>query len=197
MTTTELVSRLEAFEASHPGLYDFLAMATWSDFAQDLAITLMAHGQLSDRQLASAQSMRAKCEARNATAALRQTEIDLAAIFTMFDKARDNGLKKLIYRAKGLKISPASASGANAGALYVKTTGGEYLGKVVGSTFKAVGAATPEHKALLAEIAVDPSKVARDYGKETGQCCLCGRELSDPESVARGVGPICEGRWGL
>ena len=28
----------------------------------------------------------------------------------------------------------------------------------------------------------------------TGKCCACGRELTDPESIALGIGPYCGGR---
>lgn len=27
-----------------------------------------------------------------------------------------------------------------------------------------------------------------------GSCCRCGRALTDPESIARGVGPVCAGK---
>lgn len=26
-----------------------------------------------------------------------------------------------------------------------------------------------------------------------GKCCRCGRALTDPESIAKGIGPVCEG----
>lgn len=32
------------------------------------------------------------------------------------------------------------------------------------------------------------------YGRETGQCGQCGRTLTNPESIAAGIGPICAGR---
>jgi hypothetical protein len=35
---------------------------------------------------------------------------------------------------------------------------------------------------------------AKLFGVETGMCCVCGAFLTDPVSVARGIGPICEGR---
>lgn len=30
-----------------------------------------------------------------------------------------------------------------------------------------------------------------------GSCCVCGRTLTDPESVERGIGPECAGKMGL
>lgn len=32
---------------------------------------------------------------------------------------------------------------------------------------------------------------AKAYGVATGQCCVCGAELTDPKSVEAGIGPIC------
>lgn len=29
-----------------------------------------------------------------------------------------------------------------------------------------------------------------------GQCCACGRALTDPQSIASGIGPVCKSRLG-
>lgn len=34
---------------------------------------------------------------------------------------------------------------------------------------------------------------ASAYGRKTGRCMICGRLLTNPESVERGIGPICAG----
>lgn len=36
---------------------------------------------------------------------------------------------------------------------------------------------------------------AKAFGFEFGICCVCGAELSDPKSVAQGIGPVCAKRW--
>ena len=33
--------------------------------------------------------------------------------------------------------------------------------------------------------------IAQRFGREHGYCMICGRTLTDPDSVARGIGPIC------
>lgn len=38
---------------------------------------------------------------------------------------------------------------------------------------------------------------ARKFGKVYGICCVCGRTLTDEESVANGIGPICAGKFSL
>jgi Family of unknown function (DUF6011) len=49
----------------------------------------------------------------------------------------------------------------------------------------------------LAAIEVDPMRALEDHGQRTGRCGCCGRLLTDPVSVARGIGPICleTGGW--
>lgn len=35
---------------------------------------------------------------------------------------------------------------------------------------------------------------AKDFGLKTGVCCCCGAILTNPESIALGIGPICRGK---
>ena len=42
-----------------------------------------------------------------------------------------------------------------------------------------------------------PLQRAVAAGHETGNCCFCGRELTDERSVSAGYGPICAGHYGL
>jgi hypothetical protein len=32
---------------------------------------------------------------------------------------------------------------------------------------------------------------AAAFGRETGWCVVCGTELTDPDSIAAGIGPVC------
>lgn len=38
-------------------------------------------------------------------------------------------------------------------------------------------------------------ELAKQYGLETGRCCMCSRELTNPDSIAAGIGPICASRF--
>jgi len=49
-------------------------------------------------------------------------------------------------------------------------------------------------EALLLHLESNPAEIIRAIGREYGACCLCGQELSNPESIAAGIGPICAGR---
>lgn len=44
-------------------------------------------------------------------------------------------------------------------------------------------------------IMTDPWGAAMRYGQELGQCCRCGKSLTDERSRYYGIGPECEGRW--
>lgn len=38
-------------------------------------------------------------------------------------------------------------------------------------------------------------ELAAKYGKIYGFCMICGRTLTDEESIAAGIGPVCAGKW--
>jgi hypothetical protein len=48
-----------------------------------------------------------------------------------------------------------------------------------------------ERTRILDEIAKDPREAMLRYGRELGACGHCGRTLTDEESRAYGIGPIC------
>ena len=45
-------------------------------------------------------------------------------------------------------------------------------------------------------IAADPQAASVRYGREIGACGVCGRTLTDEDSRARGIGPICADKMG-
>jgi len=59
--------------------------------------------------------------------------------------------------------------------------GFEYTGR------KPLAVIKPEHRMTLDE--------AKEYGKITGTCCNCGRLLTNEESIAAGIGPICASKF--
>ena len=50
--------------------------------------------------------------------------------------------------------------------------------------------------AVIEQFEADPLGTAQKYGRESGRCCSCGRDLTDPESIASGIGPICATKFG-
>ncbi len=58
-------------------------------------------------------------------------------------------------------------------------------------TIKGAGDATAKFKRAMSEFAEDPEKFLCTVGKKIGECCMCGRPLSDDRSKERGFGPVC------
>lgn len=48
---------------------------------------------------------------------------------------------------------------------------------------------------VLSGIAIDPKAAAQAFSAEHGVCACCGSPLSDPFSIANGLGPICIQRF--
>lgn len=62
--------------------------------------------------------------------------------------------------------------------------------------FRAGSASVRERAtAILVEFEADPLAAAVKYGKESGRCCSCGRDLTDPASIDAGIGPICASKF--
>jgi len=45
-------------------------------------------------------------------------------------------------------------------------------------------------------LVADPAAAAKAYGLESGRCGICGRELTVPESIEAGIGPVCAQKAG-
>lgn len=88
-----------------------------------------------------------------------------------------------MYRKDGV-IYKVQKAIHGSGHLYVKRlteTGFEYAAG-------ALGALREEHKMTLEE--------CKEYGALYGTCCVCGRTLTDENSIAAGIGPVCAGKRG-
>lgn len=77
-------------------------------------------------------------------------------------------------------------------------------GKWKGYTFVAVLASDEEYairnrpvrEAILDAIRARGVREAMaDYGRQIGSCGMCHRTLTDPESIAAGIGPICAAKF--
>lgn len=181
---------------------EFLRKASeWSSFARDILARTETVKGLSDNQMRAVRGMMAKCAERDEQRTAQREKVaavvvDLAPIRTMFEAAVSNGYKKPTYRAEGLVINRAPDTGSNPGALYVKAESGEYLGKLIGTSFKPVRGGEAA-LATLTAIATNPLEAAIRYGRKTGKCACCGRELTNAESIELGIGPVCRERWAL
>lgn len=189
----------DSFSAEHPAVAQWMVDSTGFEFADSLRAAVIRFGQLTDRQLAAAESCVAKREAAKAAAADRKANapvVSVEKIETAIQTALTNGLKRPILRLAGFRFSPAKATSTNAGAIYVKSVDGVYLGKVLGGKLFASRDCNADQSAEIISVCTDPEAAAVAYGKQFGQCACCGRELSDPESVERGIGPVCAEKFG-
>ena len=192
-------STIDGIEAQYPGMIAYMGnIASWNDFARDILGNIHRGFYVSDRALAAVATMIAKIEATRAAKAANTQQVDLNRIREMFDAAVSNGAKKPVYRAEGLKISLAPDNGRNAGALYVVVIEDDaYQGKIEGTAYKAVREAAAGTYDALLRIAADPMKAAVDFGRATGRCSCCGKELTNELSIELGIGPICRSKWEL
>jgi len=123
-------------------------------------------------------------------------------IFAMFTAATESKLKHPAIRladdaSSHLHLSLAGAASKNAGSIYVKS-GDRYYGKITPEgRFFPVRECPPTVERQLLQFAADPETVAAKYGKLTGRCCFCGRNLTDDRSTDVGYGPVCAGKFGL
>lgn len=107
-----------------------------------------------------------------------------------------DGYKKPTLRADGLVFKLAPVHGANPGAVYVtQSADGEYLGKLHHGHIRLLAT----HSAKLStikQIADNPQDAALKYGRQTGDCAICGRHLDNKQSVELGIGPVCAEKFG-
>jgi Family of unknown function (DUF6011) len=194
---------IHAWVTDHPTEHAWMVSeAPRFEFAQSMLTALHQWGRLTDNQLATVQRLTAGAAERKAAYAARKAQeaanaptCEVAAIETAFNRAKDAGIKYPKLRLGGFTFSPAGATSTNAGAVYVKE-GDLYLGKVLGGRFQKSRDCSPEKAVEIVDFAADPHTAAVAYGKQFGRCAVCAKELSDPDSVARGIGPVCAERYG-
>jgi hypothetical protein len=173
-------------------------------FHADMLEALNKYGHLTERQEAAVRNAAAKSAARKAQWAAEKAARDAAAPVLTMGKIRagfDNAtqyLKRPKLRIADIQFSLAPATGVNAGCIYaVRVSDDTYLGKITpDDRFIRSRDCTDADSDVVARVAADPAAAASAHGHEYGYCSCCGRELTNPESVARGIGPICAERWG-
>lgn len=187
---------LAQFEAQNPHF-----KAWWTDstfgFAVSLREAVRKFGNLTENQRGAAERCIEKFEALKAEANIRVEQapvVSIAALEACFEIAGNAG-KKPRLRLAEFTFSRAPESGKNAGALYVKQ-GSTYLGKIhKGKLFRSMACDDATEDAIVA-VASQPKESAIAYGRMSGCCAICNRRLDNPESIERGIGPVCAGNFG-
>jgi len=187
------------FLASNQAIHDWFRenLAKDNDFAQSLFDQLYNKGSLSAGQIAAIE----KSIAREAGWAAERAAKDAAMptnsrLHDAFAKAQEAGLKKPSLRIDGYRFSLAPARGVNAGCIYAKADNGDYLGKInEQGKFFSVRDCPEEAVEFVNTLGGDLLERALKHGKDTGECSCCGRQLTDPKSIAKGIGPVCFSKW--
>ena len=94
-----------SFTEQNPGLIEGLKKVVRNDFAASLVSQFERKGTLSIKQIEAGYRLLNGAQARAATIASAPT-IDMSKINDMFSKARESGLKRLVFSAADLKSVP-------------------------------------------------------------------------------------------
>jgi hypothetical protein len=174
------------------------------DFATSLTNALGQYGHLTDGQTAAVRrciegdkakaAVHAAAAAQQAVVAAAAPRVNTDALREAFAKAA-GALKRPKLHFGTFVVSLAPAGGKNPGALYVKDDSDLYLGKILDGKFLSSRECSDAVRAEVISLVEDPLSAAKAYGLRTGSCCVCNRELTDPVSVANGIGPICADRF--
>lgn len=192
----EKAAKADAYKAEHSELFEFMkANCNWNGFFFNMLEAVHQYGRLTDGQIAAAYRSMEKIQAKQAEKAKSNIKVDLTKLNEVFSNASENGLKKPKLRIAELVISMAPSHGRNAGFLYVKAQG-DYAGKISPEgVFYKTSSAPEGIKEELTEFCKNPMEAAIKYGRQTGQCACCGRELTNKASIELGIGPICAEKW--
>lgn len=190
-------TKADQWIATHPSEWEWLVnSAPTFSFAASLLASLQKWGSLTQNQLMAVQTCIAKAKIR-ADKAANPTVVTATAIEAAFTKAQAAGIQRPKLRLGEFKFSPAPATGKNPGAIYIKSRDNTYLGKVAGGKLFTVAIVGADVERDIANVINDPAAAAVAYGKRWGKCSVCNRDLTDPESVSKGIGPVCAERFGF
>jgi hypothetical protein len=203
--------RLEIAEQAAAWARDNAEDAAWIErrassfeFALSMSEALAKYGSLTERQHVAVIKLRKGDAERDAVraAALEQRNanakaVSVARVVEAFAAAQAHGIKRPKTYLGEFKFSFAPASGRNAGALYVThSDSDQYLGKVQDGHFVRARECDADTEAAIVAVANNPHEAAVAFGRRTGRCSCCGRELTNGISIDLGIGPICREKYG-
>lgn len=160
-----------------------------ADTCRDIANRVSTLGFASDRQRDYAAKLVVWAQPRVASPAAAPA----APVLTM-SKLFEVMQKHATLHADKLKISRK-----NGDSLCWLVWQGQLVGKIEDAVVTVwrtkAGTAYSAIMALLAEFDSAPLAAAQKHGRLSGRCCSCGRDLTDPASIAAGIGPYCAARF--
>ena len=131
-------------------------------------------------------------------------------VFSLMKRAVDPKSKSfpklwLKLNDSDLKISRATSRSKHKGQLFLSNgswgDGNIYFGRIdtKGDLFLAYEGKqrSQEITDLLTRLVADPEKVASEYGKLSGNCFACHKQLTDDRSIRVGYGKVCAKKFKL
>jgi hypothetical protein len=187
-------------------------------FAESLAAQFQARGSLSEKQLFWVRELAKRGQAVATPAAPQQAPTPQAPvipagkafprILALF--ARAGGKGAFVFRTQdgtSFRLSVAGERSQQPNSINVTDAASGFADRTWFGRISTSGAWQPSRKIPASDIAAveaalvlfdaDPDAASAAYGRETGICCFCSRELTDERSVSVGRGPVCSARWGL
>lgn len=175
-----------------------------SDFFASLLASLGKYGDFTEKQLEAVRKAMQRVALTSAQIEAR-TEVVGSGISiinekfaTASSKIKAPRLHMVTEANLRITIKPAKKDSR---ILYVTTEGDHYLGKVQDGSFIPsflnVQNVDENMHADIVKALSDPSTATVRYGRVTGCCGVCGRELTTNESIERGIGPVCAENYGL
>jgi hypothetical protein len=192
-----------------------VATAPRFEFAAQMRVAVEKYGALTDAQLAAVRRCMARDAQRSeeraaqkAAADARSEAVDATPIERAFAIARERAnrpgalgvwTRPLPLRANEIDVTfqPGSIGSQWEGMLFVKASDGKKLGSIANGKFRPRFECSPAEQAAVVAAASRPGDAARAYGKAWSVCCVCGQTLTNDDSIARGIGPVCAEKYGF
>lgn len=194
----ERAEQAAAFLAANQDIAQWLDQAGDFGFAVSMRSALAQWGSLTANQAAACRRLAEKRAQATTERAARENNaqtVNAEALEAAFAKAAASS-KRVALWIGSVRIAPAKPGSKWEGSLYVVDRGTDsYLGRVTAGKFVPSRDGSAREAEMLA-ILQDPKAAAVKHGKLTGSCSVCNRTLTDADSVAAGIGPICATRMG-
>lgn len=163
------------------------AAARGFEFAMSLSSSLVRWGALTDGQMSAVRRCMARDAERTASRPERKVE-RLEKLHTVMQKHS-------AFYAGDLTLSRRNGDQL----VWIKHAGAEtVLGKIDNGVLSLWNRPGVDHavvRTLLEEFEANPLVAAVKYGKLSGRCCSCGRDLTNEGSIEAGIGPVCAAKF--
>lgn len=188
----DLQDNIAAFKQDFPAEYEWMySRANHFEFAASMMEAVHKWGRLTDNQMAAVQ----RCVESS-----KQREAAWQATRAATPVVRLAALHDVMQRHAKFYAGDVTLSRRNADQLvWIKHVNAEkVIGKIDGGVltlWNRPGVDTEQVREMLNEFEGAPLQTAMKYGKLSGRCCSCGRELTNDGSIEAGIGPICAGKF--